>query len=402
MAMPTTATATATTADFLVVGAGIAAASIGAWLAGRGRVVLLERESQPGYHSTGRSAALFIESYGTSQVRALTMASRAFLEHPPEGFANGPILSPRGVLMVGAVGQEAELDSHWQVLRSVAGDARRLSADEACTMVPVLRRDRVAGGLHEPAALDIDVHALNHGYLRRLRRQGGELVCDAEVTSLAHRAGVWHVEAGGRHWQAPVVVNAAGAWCDAVARLAGVAPIGLVPKRRAAFAFAPPAGVGVAGGPAFGGVDESWYVKPDAGMLLGSPANADPVEPHDVQPEELDIALAIDRIEAMTTLKIVRPARTWAGLRSFVADGDLVGGFDVDAPGFFWLAAQGGYGIQTSAAMGEACAALAAGESVPPAIARYGITAAMLSPARLRAGMPLANEPAPRNDRNPS
>jgi len=393
---------TATTADFLVIGGGIAAASIGAWLASRGRVVLLERESQPGYHSTGRSAALFMESYGTPLVRALTMASRAFLEHPPEGFAVGPILSPRGVLMVGAVGQEAALDDHWQVLRSVTDDARRLSADEACAMVPVLRRELVAGGLHEPGALDIDVHALHHGYLRRLRRQGGELVCDAEVMALSHRSGVWRLEAGGRSWQAAVVVDAAGAWCDAVARLAGVAPIGLVPKRRAAFVFAPPPGLAVAGWPAFAGVDETWYVKPDAGLLLGSPANADPVEPQDVQPEALDIALAIHRIEAMTTLTIARPIRTWAGLRSFVADGDLVGGFDADAPGFFWLAGQGGYGIQTSAAMGEACAALAAGEDVPAAIARFGVTAAALSPARLRAGMPLAKEPAPHNDRSSS
>jgi D-arginine dehydrogenase len=370
--------------DFLVIGAGIAAASIGAWLAPRGRVVLLERESQPGYHSTGRSAALFMESYGTPQVRALTMASRRFLEHPPEGFADVPILSPRGVLMVGSAEQKALLDEHWQVMRSVAADARRLSAAETLAMVPVLRAERVAGGLYEPGALDIDVHALHQGYLRTLRRQGGTLVCDAEVRALARRDGVWHVDAGGARWRAPVVVNAAGAWCDSVARLAGVAPIGLVPKRRAAFVFAPPAGVAVAEWPALVGIDESWYVKPDAGMLLGSPANADPVEPHDVQPEELDIAIAIDRIETMTTLKIVRPARTWAGLRSFVADGDLVGGFDVDAPGFFWLAAQGGYGIQTSAAMGEACAALAAGEGVPASIARFGLTAAMLSPARLR------------------
>jgi len=179
-------------------------------------------------------------------------------------------------------------------------------------------------------------------------------------------------------------VNAAGAWCDVVGRLAGAAPIGLVPKRRSAFVFAPPPGLAVARWPAFVDVAETWYVKPDAGRLLGSPANADPVEPHDVQPEELDIALAIDRIEAMTTLKIVRPQRTWAGLRSFVVDGDLVGGFDAEQPGFFWLAAQGGYGIQTSAAMGAACAALAAGEPIPEGIARFGVTEAMLSPNRLR------------------
>jgi len=371
-------------ADFLVVGAGIAGASIAAWLSARGRVVVLERESQPGYHSTGRSAALFMESYGTAQVRALTQASRSFLASPPDGFADAPILSPRGVLVVGAFGQEALLDEHWRVLHSIAADASRLDAGAAAAMVPVLRPDRVAGALFEPDALDIDVHALHHGYLRRVRQRGGKIVCDAEVRALARRAGVWKVDAGraGR-WQAPVVVNATGAWCDRLARLAGVAPIGLVPKRRAAFVFAPPPGVPVAAWPAFVGVDESWYVKPDAGMLLGSPANADPVEPQDVQPEELDIALAIDRIEAATTLA-VRPRRTWAGLRSFVADGDLVGGFDVDAPGFFWLAAQGGYGIQTSAAMGEACAALAAGGALPESVARYGLDEAMLSPARLR------------------
>ena len=372
-------------ADFLVVGAGIAGASIAAWLSARGRVVVLERESQPGYHSTGRSAALFMESYGTPQVRALTRASRAFLANPPTGFVDVPILSPRGVLLVGAFGQEALLDEHWRVMQPIATDARRLDGAGAAAMVPVLRADRIAGALHEPGALDIDVHALHQGYLRRVRQRGGKVVCDAEVRALARRGGLWHVDGGeAGKWQAPVVVNAAGAWCDQVARLAGVEPIGLVPKRRAAFVFAPPREVSVAAWPAFVGVDESWYVKPDAGMLLGSPANADPVEPHDVRPEELDIALAIDRIEAMTTLKIVRPTRTWAGLRSFVADGDLVGGFDVDAPGFFWLAAQGGYGIQTSAAMGEACAALAAGEALPHSIARFGVDEAMLSPARLR------------------
>ncbi|MDP1566348.1 MAG: FAD-binding oxidoreductase, partial [Polaromonas sp.] len=171
---------------------------------------------------------------------------------------------------------------------------------------------------------------------------------------------------------------------DVVAALAGVQPVGLEPRRRSAFIFAPPEGTPSAAWPLTAGIDESWYFKPDAGMLLGSPANADPVAPQDIQPEELDIAMAIHRIEEMTTLTIRRPTRTWAGLRSFVADGDLVGGFDPDAPGFFWLAAQGGYGIQTSAAMGEACAALARGLPLPERIAGFGLTDAMLSPARLR------------------
>jgi D-arginine dehydrogenase len=371
------------TVDFLVIGAGIAAASVGYWLAPHGRVVLLERESQPGYHSTGRSAALFMESYGTPQVRALTMASRAFLQAPPDGFSDHPVLSPRGAMMVAAPGQDALLAEHWDVLRALTPHGRLLDARQTCEMVPALRADRVLGAVHEPDASDMDVHAIHQGYLRGLRRAGGRVVCDAEVAALERVGGVWRVQAGGVRYEAPVVLDAAGAWADVVAARAGVRPIGLQPRRRSAFIFAPPEGVATAAWPMTAGVDESWYIKPDAGMLLGSPANADPVEPQDVQPEELDIALAVHRIEAMTTLTVRRPTRTWAGLRSFVADGDLVGGFDAEAPGFFWVAAQGGYGIQTSAAMGEACAALARGLPLPTRIADFGLSAEMLSPKRL-------------------
>jgi D-arginine dehydrogenase len=163
-----------------------------------------------------------------------------------------------------------------------------------------------------------------------------------------------------------------------------VLPLGLQPKRRSAFVFAPPAGLDSRGWPAFIAADESFYVKPDAGQLLGSPANADPVPPHDVVPEELDIAIGIDRIQSWTTLEIRRPARTWAGLRSFVADGGLVGGFEPGVSGFFWLAAQGGYGIQSCAGMSEACAALVRAEALPQKFADLGLTEAMLSAARLR------------------
>jgi D-arginine dehydrogenase len=247
----------------------------------------------------------------------------------------------------------------------------------------VLREDRVLGAVHEPDAADIDVHRLHHGFLRSVRTSGGSVVADAEVMAIARdeRRSVWRVDAGGVRYEAPVVVDAAGAWCDRVAALACVRPIGLVPKRRSVFTFAPPDGIDSSRWPLVGGLGDSWYVKPDAGMLLGSPANADPIEPQDVQPEELDIAIAIDRIEAATTL-VVRPRRRWAGLRSFVADGDLVGGFADDAPGFFWLAAQGGYGIQTAAAMGEACAALVRGEPLPVRIAAFGLSAEALAPSR--------------------
>ena len=375
-----------TAVDCLVIGGGIAGASVARWLAPHAHTVVLERESQPGYHTTGRSAALFMESYGNPQVRALTRASRGFFEQPPAGYSDHPLLTPRGALFVATEAQREPYERHWDVLRSITPNAHRLSADAACAMVPVLRGERLFGAIHEPEAVDMDVHAIHQGFLRDMRRAGGTLVCDADVQAIERHGADWRVHAGAAVYQAPVVINAAGAWADAIARLAGVRTIGLEPRRRSAFMFTPPAGLDTQAWPLVFGADEDWYLKPDAGLLLGSPANADPVPPHDVQAEELDVALAIHRIEEATTLTIRRPSHTWAGLRSFVADGGLVGGFDDAAPGFFWLAGQGGYGIQTCAAMGEACAALAQGLPLPDRLAEFGLSAAMLSPARLVRG----------------
>ena len=373
------------TADFIVIGAGIAAASAGYWLSQRGRVILLEREAHPGYHSTGRSAALFMEGYGTPQVRALTMASRAFLEAPPEGFASHALVSPRGAMFVASPGQEPQLNVHTAVLKSVTAGAQVLDARDVLRIVPVFRPEKVIGGVLEPDAFDMDVHAIHQGFLNEIRARNGRIVCNAGVTALNKSQGLWHITAGEATYQTPIVLNAAGAWASQVGRLAGAMEIGLQPRRRAAFIFAPPEGVVTRDWPLTVGVDEDWYFKPDAGMLLGSPANEDPVDPQDVQPEELDIATGIHRIEEMTTMRIRRPTRTWAGLRSFVADGELIGGFDPQCEGFFWVAAQGGYGIQTSPAMGRACAALATGEALPADIAAFGLTAGMLAPGRLLA-----------------
>lgn len=372
--------------DYLVIGGGIAGASVGYWLAPHGHVLLLERESQPGYHATGRSAALFMESYGAPPVRALTRASRAFLDAPPRGFAAQPLLAPRGALMVAEPGQEAALAEHWAVLCALSPTARLLDAAAARALVPVLRPERVVGAALEPDAVDMDVHAIHQGYLRGLRAAGGRVRCDAEVERLERRGDHWYVQVDSEVIEAGVVLNAAGAWADEVAARAGVPGIGLQPKRRSALVFKPPPELAFANWPLVAGLGEDWYFKPDAGQLLASPANADPVPPQDVQPEELDIALAMARIEAVTTLTVRRPTRTWAGLRSFVADGALVGGFDPLAPGFFWVAAQGGYGIQTSPAMGEACAALARGLPLPAHMAAHGLTVEMLSPARLARG----------------
>lgn len=369
--------------DYLIIGGGIAGASTGYFLAGHGKTIVLEREAQPGYHSTGRSAALYTVAYGTPQVRALTAASRAFYDAPPAGFSDHPLLTPRGELVVDFSGDAAELQRQFEQARQQVAEARLLSAEQACAMVPVLRRERVRGALYDPSAADIDTAALHQGYLRGIRQQGGEIHCDREVLAISRSAEGWQVDCAGQRYSATLLINAAGAWCDQIAQLAGLPGIGLQPKRRAAFTFQAGEGIDCQNWPALVSLDESFYFKPDAGLLLGSPANADLVAAHDVQPEELDIALGIHQIETHTSLQIRRPEHTWAGLRSFVADGDLVGGFDAQAAGFFWVAAQGGYGIQTSAAMGQACAALIRKQPLPEQLIAAGLTAAMFSPQRL-------------------
>lgn len=372
-------------ADFIIIGGGIAGASTGFWLSRQGRVVVLERESHPGYHSTGRSAAIYTAAYGTPQVRALTLASREFFDHPPEGFCEHPLLSPRGEMTVDFTGDAAELNNQYLSAKATVPQMQLLSADEACARLPILRRDKVHGAIYDPSASDIDTDALHQGYLRGIRRNGGQVHTDTPVLGLHRDAeGQWQVQTRAQTFSAPIIVNAAGAWADQLGAMAGAAPLGLQPKRRAAFVFAAPEGLETHHWPMLVSLDESFYMKPDAGMFLGSPANADPVEPHDVQPEELDIAMGIYQIEEATTLTIRRPTRTWAGLRSFVADGDLVAGFDPQVPGLFWVAAQGGYGIQTSPAMGMASAALVCAQDLPEPLVRCGLNAAMLSPQRLR------------------
>jgi D-arginine dehydrogenase len=367
-------------ADVLVIGAGIAGTSFATFAAEHVRVRVLEREAYPGMHATGRSAAMYSATYGSEQVRALTRASRPFFDAPPEGFAAHPILRPRGALVVGSAAQAAAVQALHEAVQARSTGVRLLDGAGVRALVPVLLPESAEVGLLEPDAADIDVNELHQGYLRRLRTLGGHVHCEMAVDVIERERNGWRVRAGDRVFRAPLLVNAAGAWADEVATLAGVAPIGLQPKRRSAFLFAAPAGLDFARWPLVIDADESFYFKPDAGLLLGSSANADPVPPHDVQPQELDIALGIHRIEAATTLRIRRPSRTWAGLRSFVPDGDLVGGFAPDAPGFFWLAAQGGYGIQTSAAMGLACASLALGRPLPAHLQDEGLTAAMLAP----------------------
>jgi D-arginine dehydrogenase len=370
--------------DFLVIGGGVAGCAAAYGLTAHGRVCVLERESSPGYHSTGRSAALHTETYGNAAIRALTVGSRAFLLDPPDGFTDHPLLSPRGAMTIGRTDQSELLDRAYDESVRFVPSVSRLSPAQAIERVPVLNPDYVAGAMFEPDAMDMDVNAIHQGYLTGHRADGGRVVVNAEIKGLSGGADGWRATTPAGEFRAPVVVNAAGAWCDEVAGLAGIAPVGLTPKRRTAFTFAAPEGIEAAGWPMVAGVAEEFYFKPESGLLLGSPADETPVDPHDVQPEELDVALGADWIQKATVMEIRRIERKWAGLRSFVADKTLVAGFDAHAPGFFWLAGQGGYGIMTSPAMSRVVAALATGQPFPDDLAALGVTAADLSPGRLR------------------
>ncbi|CAG1016494.1 D-arginine dehydrogenase [Burkholderiaceae bacterium] len=369
------------TLDVIVLGAGMAGASLAAELAPRCRVLLLELEDQPGRHATGRSAAMFFESYGNATVRALTRASRAFLEHPPQGFTDAPLLSPRSALFVADAPRRHLLDAMLG-----AADAppslQRVDTESAGRLCPILRRDWLAAAAVDDTGHDMDVAAIHQGYLRRARQAGAAVVLGAFELTIRRAGTQWRVASRAGTFQANVLVNATGAWADQVARQAGARPVGLQPMRRTAMLLPAPAGHDIRRWPLVVDIDEQFYFKPDAGQLLLSPANEDPMDPCDVAPEELDVAIAVDRFEAATTMQVTRLTHRWAGLRSFVADRSPVAGFDPRAEGFFWLAGQGGYGIQMAPALARAAAALVMRQPLPDDLLASGVTAGNLSPAR--------------------
>ncbi len=344
--------------DIVVVGAGIVGATCAAALAPTHRVALIEAEEAPGYHSTGRSAAFWILNYGPVDVRALTGASRAFFEQPPPGFADFPLTRRRPMVFLAPSEQRARLDQ----LLAEGIELRSIAVAEIAAMIPGLRPGYAEAAAIEDDAFDMDVAAILQGYLRQLRAAGGVLALRQRSGRIERRAGAWRVEtAGGSVFDAPVIVDAAGAWADEVAKQAGVSPLGLVPCRRTA-AIIDPAPWLVEDWPMINDAEHTWYVRPEARTkLLVSPADQTPTHAHDVQPEELDIALAIDRMQRALDIEVRRVERSWAGLRTFSPDGSLAIGFDAVADGFFWCAGQGGYGIQTSPAAGRLVADLISG-----------------------------------------
>ena len=366
----------------VVIGAGIAGAAAACHLAGHASVMLVERERQPGAHATGRSAALHTETSGAPVVAALAAAGRPFLAQPPEGFTDHGLLSPRGLLWIARARELDQLEDKAAAAEAAGVEVYRLDPAQCCELVGVLRPAAAAAGVYEPGAMTIDVDGLLQGFVRSARRRGAELHVAAEVTAVAEHAGGWRVQAGEQRWDCDVVVNAAGAWCDPVAQLAGVEPLGLRPLRRSVFVFPPPAGTNAAGWPMVWDIGNRFYFEPEGPLLLASPADETPSEPCDARPETTDIALGVEDLEAATTLKVRGVRRTWAGLRTFAPDDVPAVGFDPDRPGFFWLAGQGGYGIKTSPALGQLAAALITGECEPPPLPPGSVAA--LSPARFR------------------
>lgn len=375
--------------DAIVLGGGMAGASCAWALAQHRRVLLLEREAHCGYHATGRSAALFSEYFGNRTVRALTAASRPFFEAPPVGFASVPLVAPRGVV---ALATQDDVDCGRIDTALAAGHhahqpARVIGLDAALSRCPVIDPRPYRCAVWRPSVMDIDVDALHQSYLRGIRAAGGRVQTAAGVEwAEGDASGHWTVHTVAGRFHTPCLVNAAGAWADEAARQAGVATIDLVPKRRTAVIVDLPDGMpgqpALASWPMVTDLADTFYFKPEAGRLLVSPSDETPMPPCDVQPEEWDVAVAVDRLQQATTLAVHRVAHRWAGLRSFVADGSPVLGAAGNAPGFFWAAALGGYGIQIAPAVGQAVASLVLTGGLPDHFVERGLSAAALSPDR--------------------
>ena len=367
--------------DIIVIGGGIAGMSAAAELSRDHKVCVLERESAAGYHSTGRSAATFVPSYGPPAFQALARASEAFFENADPQFWPEPLLSPRGEVMMIAPGEEAH------IAEGEALGLTHMPLNELKRRVPLLKQDALVAALIDEAARDIDVDLLLQGYIKQLRSRGGEIRFKTEVTGFTRHYGAWQVQtAGGENFSAGLVVNAAGAWASEVGRLAKAQPIAITPKRRSAMLLDLPADCGLDGWPLCFGAGETFYFKPMGGRLMLSPADATPVDPHDAWADDMALAEAVEKFQQVIDFEVTHAGQTWGGLRSFAPDGNPVAGFDEAQDNFIWLAGQGGYGIQSAPAMARLASQLVNSGRVPPDIVAAGLEPAMISPARFPGG----------------
>ncbi len=370
--------------DMIIIGAGIAGLSAAYEISKSARVLVLEQETQPGYHSTGRSAAVYAAAYGSENtvIYSLVRASWDFFKNPPDGFSEYPLYHDRGILFVSDRKHLSDLKQHYQDMKERNPDARWVDHTFINGKFPPLTDDYSEAAIYDPNVYDLDVSALQEGYLRAIRKAGSHIKTDFQVTEISKSAGLWTVSDGKEEYSAPCLVNAAGAWVDKIAHMAAARKINIHPLRRTAILVDGPDGKVPADWSMVVEFREEFFFKPDAGKLLVSPANEDLSEPCDARPEELDIAYAVHYAGEALNLAVKKVDHSWAGLRNFVEDRSPVIGFDPDAGGFFWVAGQGGFGIQTAPAAGRLVAALISGRGVPQDIQAFGLREEMVSPAR--------------------
>ncbi len=336
-------------------------------------------EKQPGYHSTGRSAAYFAPAYGNDVVREITAASESFYRNPPAEFTSVPLLRPRGSLFV------AQEHQRTSVAKMMGENAHltELSSDEIQTQIPIAIPGKLVSGIYDPGGGDLDVDAILQGYLRQLKSNGGKVITDCKLLGLQYKAGLWSLATSYGNYTTPVIVNSAGAWADQIAKIAGLQPLGIQPFRRTALLVDPPEGLDISSWPLTIDIDEAFYFKPDAGQLLISPADETPIEPCDVQPDDLDVAVVIDQIQQLVNLDVKKINHSWAGLRSFAPDKTFVVGFDPRCSGFFWFAGQGGYGVQAAPGLADLGASIATGNQAVLTRQSSAKLRALIAPERL-------------------
>ncbi|QSR88403.1 FAD-binding oxidoreductase [Methylacidiphilum caldifontis] len=372
-------------ADCIIIGAGIAGASVGFHLAQKGlSVIILEKESSAGYHSTGRSAVFFRGSHGLPHVRILTWASKKFFESPPEIFQH-PLTTPRMALFIARKEKKELLEKWFLKNQSPELSLRKISVEEALEFVPILKKESVdGGGIIETTGKDIHQPELLQGYLKGVIQNGGKIYFNTPVSHIEKQQIGWRVEGAKGLYVGNVLINAAGAWADEVAKQASIKPLGIVPKKRTVITFDPPPDYSIIHWPMVIEIGEEFYFKPHHNEILASPADQTPSIPCDAKPDESDCMLAQKRIEKATRLKIQKINRKWAGLRSFVKDQIPVIGFDPEKAGFFWVAALGGSGIETSPAVGEISSCLITSEALPDHYSHLNIELEHYSPIRLK------------------
>jgi len=349
--------------DILIIGGGIAGVGLARALCNLlnhgSSVVVLERESLNGYHSTGRSAATWIQSYGNATVRELNDRSERYFRSPTD-IGGGSLLSKRGLLF--CVTESDSQNSEADDLLASSNAVSEISTSDAIQLVPILNADRYSRYIYESIASDIDVARLLQAWITQVKGQGGNIYCDNEVTSIERHANHWVVATNSGRWQTSVIVNAAGAWADQIAALASVKPLSLAPLRRTAALVELTNSIDVTHWPLFAEINESWYAKPESGKLLVSPADENLVEPCDALVDDLVLAEGIDRFERGVTSTVTQVTHQWAGLRTFAPDNTPVAGFDSNVDDFFWLVGQGGYGIQTAPALSAIAASILLGQ----------------------------------------